>query len=104
MVYGVLALGVNLCTFNMTPFTLKPLNAGTCQLLDAHGQHVGYLKLINALWKFKAVGYGPQGEVIPGGGPLTDRHNTTFVRLDAAEIEAELVRAVYSTQPCISPQ
>jgi hypothetical protein len=75
----------------MPPFTLKPINASTCQLLDAHGLHVGNLKLINALWKFKAIGYGPQGEVIPGGGPLTDRHNTTFVRLDAAEIGAGLM-------------
>ncbi len=76
----------------MTPFTLKPINDGSCQLLDAHGQHVGNLKLINARWKFKAIGYGPQGEVIPGGGPLTDRHNTTFARLDAVEIGAELLR------------
>ena len=78
----------------MTPFTLQPLNAGSCQLLDAPGEHVGNLKLINARWKFKAIGYGPHGEVIPGGGPLTDRHNTTFARLDAAEIGAELLRAV----------
>jgi hypothetical protein len=76
----------------MTPFTLKPLNAGACQLLDARGQHVGNLKLINAVWKFKAIGYGPQGEVIPGGGPLTDRHNTTFARLDATEIEVGLTQ------------
>jgi hypothetical protein len=75
----------------MTPFKLKHLNAGTCQLLDAQGQHVGNLKLINGLWKFKAIGYGPQGEVIPGGGSLTDRHNTTFARLDAAEIQTGLV-------------
>ena len=76
----------------MTPFTLKPINDGSCQLLDVHGQHVGNLKLINGLWKFKAIGYGPQGEVSPGGGPLTDRHNTTFTRLDAAGIGAELVQ------------
>jgi hypothetical protein len=74
----------------MTPFIFKLINDGTCQLLDAQGQHVGNLKWINGLWKFKAIGYGPHGEVIPGGGPLTDRHNTTFARLDAAEIEAEL--------------
>ena len=77
-------------TFTMTPFTLKPINDGSCQLLDVHGQHVGNLKLINGLWKFKAIGYGLRGEVIPGGGPLTERHNTTFARLDAAEIGAEL--------------
>ena len=76
----------------MTPFTLNALNEVTCQLLDAQGQHVGNLKRINGLWKFKAIGYSPQGEVIPGGGPLTGRHNTTFARLDAAEIGAELLR------------
>jgi hypothetical protein len=76
----------------MTPFILKPLNIASCQLLDAHGQHVGNLKLINGLWKFKAIGYGPEGEVIPGGGPLTERHNTTFSRLDAVEIGAGLVQ------------
>ncbi len=75
----------------MTPFTLKPINDGSCQLLDVQGQHVGNLKLINGLWKFKAIGYGLRGEVIPGGGPLTARHNTTFARLDAAEMEAGLV-------------
>jgi len=74
----------------MTPFTLQPLNAGNCQLMNAHGQHVGNFKLINGMWKFKAIGYGPQGEVIPGGGPLTDRHNTIFEQLDAAEIAAGL--------------
>ncbi len=77
----------------MTPFKLQALNPSSCQLLDAHGQHVGNLKLINGSWKFKAIGYGPHGELIPGGGPLTDRHNTTFVRLDAAEIGAGLVGA-----------
>jgi len=51
---------------------------------------VGNLKLINGLWKFKAIGYDPQGDVIPGGGPLTDRHNTTFATLDEAEISARL--------------
>ena len=50
----------------------------------------GNLKLINGVWKFKAIGYDPNGDVIPGGGPLTDRHNATFVALDEALIGASL--------------
>lgn len=30
---------------------------------------------------------------IPGGGPLTDRHNTLFVAFDAALISAALARS-----------
>ncbi len=37
-------------------------------------------------WKFKAIGFDEQGQVIPGGGPLTDRHNLSFDRLDETEI------------------
>ena len=51
---------------------------------------VGNLKLIGGQWKFKAIGYGKQGEVIPGGGPLTDRHNTTFAAPDERMIAAAL--------------
>ena len=51
---------------------------------------MGNLKLINGVWKFKAIGYDPNGDVIPGGGPLTDRHNATFVDLDEALISAKL--------------
>jgi hypothetical protein len=70
--------------------TLIALNEGVCQVLDAHGQHVGNLKRIGGRWKFKAVGDGPHGEVIPGGGPLTDFHNTAFERPDAAEVTTGL--------------
>lgn len=70
--------------------TLQPLNEGVCLVLDAQGQHVGNLKLIAGRWKFKAIGHGPNGEVIPGGGPLTEQHNTVFERLDAAEVSAGL--------------
>jgi hypothetical protein len=42
------------------------------------------------VWKFKAIGYAQNGDVIPGGGPLTDRHNTTFIALDEALISARL--------------
>lgn len=72
-------------------FTLQPLNDTACAVLDAQGRHVGNLKRIGAVWKFKAVGYTARGELVPGGGPLTERHNTVFADpLDAAEISATL--------------
>jgi hypothetical protein len=72
--------------------TVRRVNDGAWQLLDATGLHVGNLKLIRGLWKFKAIGYDEQGELIPGGGPLTDRHNMTFDLIDAAEISAALLQ------------
>lgn len=74
----------------MTPLTLHPVNANVCQVRDAHGQLVGSLKLIGQRWKFKAIGHGPGGELIPGGGPFTHRHNTVFEGLDAAAVNAGL--------------
>ena len=73
------------------PLTLQPLQAGVCQVLDAKGLHLGNLKLIGAVWKFKAIGYGPAGELMPGGGPLTERHNTSFTRLDAEVLSAAVL-------------
>jgi hypothetical protein len=35
------------------------------------------------LWKFKAIGYDPDGSVVPGGGPLTERHNVSMEHADA---------------------
>jgi hypothetical protein len=52
--------------------------------------HVGNLKQIGGVWKFKAIGYDAAGQVVPGGGPLTDRHNTLFAILDEAEINRVL--------------
>ena len=75
----------------MLPLTLSKVNDGTYRLLSNHGEHVGNLKLIQARWKFKAIGYGVQGEVIPGGGPLTGRHNISFDKLDVAIISAALL-------------
>ena len=75
------------------PLSLAPEQAGLCRVLDAHGLHVGNLKLIGSVWKFKAIGYGPGGELIPGGGPLTERHNTGFDKLDANQINAVLGRS-----------
>ena len=66
------------------PLVLAPEQAGLCRVLDAQGLHVGNLKLIGAAWKFKAIGYGAGGELIPGGGLLKERHNAGFDKLDAA--------------------
>lgn len=74
----------------MTPLTLHPVNATVCQVHNAQGQLVGSLKLIGQRWKFKAIGQGPGGELIPGGGPLTHRHNTVFDALDPAAVNAGL--------------
>ena len=53
--------------------------------------HVGNLNLIGGVWKFKAIGYDTSGLVVPGGGPLTHKHNQAFVTLDEAEINQFLV-------------
>ena len=64
-----------------------------CRVLDAAGHHVGNLKWIGGVWKFKAIGQDSSGAVIPGGGPLTDRHNTVFCSLDQAQIKSEFGNA-----------
>ena len=61
---------------------LRPVNAQVCGVHTASGEHVGNLKLIGGVWKFKAIGYDASGQVLPGGGPLTDQHNTVFTALD----------------------
>ncbi len=70
--------------------TLTPVNADVHSVHLSDGSHVGNLKRIGAVWKFKAIGYDAAGQVIPGGGPLTDRHNTAFAAPDAAEVSAAL--------------
>ena len=72
------------------PFKLEPQSPGICRVESSAGLHVGNLKLIGGAWKFKAIGYDASGQVIPGGGPLTDRHNTSFAALDEAEINLVL--------------
>ena len=59
---------------------------GISRLLTSAGLHVGNFKLIGGVWKFKAIGYDSAGLVVPGGGPLTDKHNMLFAVLDEAEI------------------
>jgi len=75
----------------MYQLTLSRTNDLVHRVMRERDEHVGNLKLINGLWKFKAIGYDSQGEVIPGGGPLTLWHNMTFTALDVAQINARLV-------------
>ena len=77
----------------MPALSLGPVEGGSCPVLDAEGRQVGNLKLIGGRWKFKAIGHDERGQLVPGGGPLTDRHNMAFDRLDAAEISARLLAA-----------
>ena len=75
----------------MIPLTICRLNDSVCQVLTHAAEHVGNLKLIHGVWKFKAVGYERNGDIVPGGGPLTDRHNTTFSTLDEAVLNTVLL-------------
>ncbi|WP_372657896.1 hypothetical protein [Hydrogenophaga sp.] len=70
--------------------TLRAVNAGVYSLHLPDGAHVGNLKRVGAVWKFKAVGYDASGAVEPGGGPLTELHNTVFAQPDAAEVNVRL--------------
>jgi hypothetical protein len=71
--------------------TLSQLNERAYRVMDHHGLHVGNLKRINGLWKFKAIGYDTNGDIMPGWGPLTERHNTTFDMLDEDLINKKLL-------------
>ena len=68
---------------------IQKITEGVHALHDPSGLHVGNFKWVNGRWKFKAVGYGPVGQVMPGHGPLSDRHNACFDRLDEAAIHAQ---------------
>jgi hypothetical protein len=73
------------------PLSLQPVNPNVHSVHAADGAHVGNLKRVGTVWKFKAVGYDPSGAVEPGGGPLTDQHNMAFAAPDAAEVSAQLL-------------
>jgi hypothetical protein len=73
------------------PLHLLPVNADVLAVHTADGAHVGSLKRIGAVWKFKAMGYDASGAMEPGGGPLTERHNMAFAEADAAEVTARLL-------------
>ncbi|MFT6591622.1 MAG: hypothetical protein ACJA2P_002480 [Rhodoferax sp.] len=74
----------------LAPLTLSQVDDLIYRVLTASGAHVGNLKWINGVWKLKAIGYDTDGSVIPGGGPLTERHNTHFLTLDLALINGRL--------------
>ena len=76
------------------PLQLLPVNAAVVSVHTADGAHVGSLKLVGGVWKFKAMGYGADGGMEPGHGPLTDQHNMAFAAPDAAEVSARLLRAL----------
>jgi len=74
----------------MPALTLQPVNANVYSVHTPEGAHVGNLKRVGAVWKFKAVGYDAAGQVEPGGGPFTEAHNTTLAAPDTAELNARL--------------
>ena len=84
------------------PLQLVPVNAGVVSVYTADGAHVGSLKLVGGVWKFKAMGYGADGGMEPGHGPLTEQHNMQFATPDAAEVSARLLGALAGT-PDSSP-
>lgn len=69
---------------------LQHVNAGVFGVHGPDGQHLGNLKRVGPVWKFKAVGHDAAGLVEPGGGPLTDGHNTVFAEPDVAAVNAAL--------------
>ncbi|MDB5743991.1 MAG: hypothetical protein JWR68_2306 [Polaromonas sp.] len=74
----------------MHPLTLHRMNDQLVRVLDHRGLCVGHLKQIGRVWKFKALGQDADGHLVPGGGPLTARHNMAFAVLDEAEVRAAL--------------
>lgn len=77
----------------MTDLQLHRVNDNVYAVLTADGTHVGNLKRIGVVWKFKAIGYDARGDVEPGGGPLTDRHNLVVATPTANALNAAM-RAV----------
>ena len=76
------------------PLQLLPVNADVMAVHAATGAHVGSLKKLGGVWKFKAMGYGADGGMEPGHGPLTNQHNMAFAAPDAAEVSARLLGAL----------
>ena len=74
----------------MTLLQLRQVNANVAGVHTADGAHVGNLKRIGSIWKFKAIGYDETGDVVPGGGPLTEHHNTVLQAPDAVALNAAI--------------
>jgi hypothetical protein len=64
--------------------TLARINQRLHRVLTPRGAHVGNLQYSSGQWKFKAIGYDSEGAILPGWGPLTDRHNTLFAAPEEA--------------------
>jgi len=79
------------------PLRLRPVNATAVAVHTATGAHVGTLKQVGGVWKFKAMGYSADGGMEPGHGPLTAQHNMAFATPDAAEVSARLLGALAGT-------
>ena len=75
----------------MNQLTLHRTHDQVVRVLDSQGECVGNLKLIGTVWKFKALGHDADGHLVPGGGPLTGRHNMAFAELDEAVVSAALL-------------
>ena len=80
------------------PLQLLPINAGVVSVHTADGAHVGSLKQVGGVWKFKAMGYNAAGRMEPGHGPLTEQHNMAFAAPDSAEVSARLLGALTGGQ------
>ena len=70
--------------------SLRMSHADVFAVHAADGLHVGNLKRIGTIWKFKAIGYDAAGGVEPGGGPLTDHHNTVFAEPNVEDVNLRL--------------
>ena len=73
------------------PLQLLRISAEVVAVHTADGAHVGSLKRVGGVWKFKAMGYDAAGGMAPGHGPLTEQHNQQFATPDAAEVNARLL-------------
>ena len=75
---------------------LIPVNDRVFRVQTERGEHVGNLKHTTGQWKFKAIGYDKRGDVMPGWGPLTDRHNTVFAGPDEAMVNSVLASPIFA--------
>ena len=76
---------------HVSPLRLESVSEGVVLVFTSDGLHVGHFKHIAGLWKFKAIGYNAAGQVVPGGGSLTDKHNTALVDLNQATVNQALL-------------
>ena len=56
------------------PLQLVPVNAGVVSVHTADGAHLGSLKLVGGVWKFKAMGYDAAGRMEPWAADGAAQH------------------------------